>query len=370
VSTVSELLDGREVCVCAGAGGVGKTTASAAIALAAAAEGRRVAVLTIDPARRLANALGLERLGSDPRRVDDARLARAGIELRGELWAAMLDAKRTFDDVVERYAPDPRSRDAVLANPIYQELSSAIAGSQEYMAMERLYELHAAGDYDLLVLDTPPTRNALDFLDAPERLLGFIDSRALQFFVSGSRAGLKVFSRGTGLVFRLLERLAGSDLLRDLSTFFTSLADMREGFRQRAARVRELLADDRTTFVLVTSPRAHAIDEAVYFRRRLEESGMPFGAAIVNRVLPDPTGLSADLGPGADELLGPALARRVARTWHEHLRLAERDRDSVARLRTELGGAPLLLVPHLDDDVHDLDGLARFNEHLLRAPLG
>ena len=198
----------------------------------------------------------------------------------------MLDAKRTFDEIVEWHAPDERTRDAVLSNRIYQELSNAVAGSQEYMAMEKLYELHQEGRYDLLVLDTPPTRNALDFLDAPERLSRFIDSRSLQFFLTPGRLGLKVSGRGSGLVFSVLKRVTGVDLLEDLSEFFSSFGDMAEGFRERAGHVNELLADSRTAFVLVTSPRADAIEEARWFRHRLMDAGMPFAGAVANRVRP------------------------------------------------------------------------------------
>src|SRR5436190_10544671 len=264
MTSIEQIVEGAEICICAGAGGVGKTSTSAAIALGAARRGRRAAVLTIDPAKRLANALGLEKLGNEPRRV-------RGVQGDGELWAMMLDAKRTFDDLVETYASDEKTRDAVLSNRIYKELSSAVSGSQEYMAMEKLYELHALGEYDLLVLDTPPTRNALDFLDAPERLHRFIDSRSLRFFLSGGRTGLKLVGRGSSLLFGGLQRVTGIDLLRDLSEFFQSFGSMSEGFRARAERVIELLGSDATVFLLVTSPRRDAINEAIYFHRRLRE---------------------------------------------------------------------------------------------------
>src|SRR3954454_2197078 len=273
MTSVDEIVEGARICICAGAGGVGKTSTSAAIALGAAARGRKTAVLTIDPGKRLANALGLERLGNEPRRV-------RGVAGDGELWAMMLDAKRTFDDLVETYASDERTRDAVLSNRIYQELSSAVSGSQEYMAMEKLYELHMQGDFDLLVLDTPPTRNALDFLDAPERLHRFIDSRSLRVFLS---PGMKLLGRGSGLLFGVLERVTGIDLLRDLSEFFQSFGDMSEGFRVRAERVNDLLGSDAATFVLVAAPRNDAIDDAIFFHDQLEERGMPFGGVVVNR---------------------------------------------------------------------------------------
>ena len=365
---MSSVLDGKSVCVCAGPGGVGKTSVAAAIALGVAAEGSKVCVLTIDPARRLAGALGLSELGNDERLVDTERLSAAGVDIRGELWATMLDAKRTWDEVVERYAPDARTRDAVLGNRIYQELSNAVSGTQEYMAMERLYELRDQGDYDLLVLDTPPTRNALDFLDAPERLARFIDSRGLQLFLRPGRAGLRLFGRPLSVLFTLLERITGVDLLRDLSEFFASFESMAEDFRARAARVRALLAERATTFLVVTAPAPEAVEEAIFFERRLHERLMPFGGAVVNRV-------HAGMGPIEDapeggphdelvRLLGHDLGGRVAASWRDYRALGERDGRCVARLTAELAPAPVLVVPHLDDDVHDLGGLVQMNEHL------
>ncbi len=352
-------LEGKEVCVCAGSGGVGKTSISAAVALGMAARGKKVAVLTIDPARRLAHALGLDELDGEAHRVD------APVE--GELWAMMLDPKRTFDDLVAQHAPDERARDAVLSNRIYLELSNAVAGSQEYMAMEKLHELHREGRYDLLVLDTPPTRNALDFLDAPRKLAAFIDSPSLQLLSAPSTLGLKLLGRGTGVLFSGLRRATGVDLLEDLSEFFRSFGGMVEGFRERAQEVNALLADDRSTFVLVTSPREDAVDEAIFFHRRLEEAGLPFAGAIANRVRTSVPAHRDGLAAEMEAALGPDLARKVLRTWGEERVLARRDRAALGRLRRRLDGAPMIEVPRLDDDVHDLDGLGLLDEHLFRA---
>jgi anion-transporting ArsA/GET3 family ATPase len=348
--------------ICAGAGGVGKTTTAAAIAMGMAASGLKVAVLTIDPAKRLANSLGLPELGNEERMVSPERFAEAGIEMRGELWATMLDAKRTWDEVIERHAPDRKTRDAVLSNRIYQELSNAVAGSTEYMAIEKLYELHHEGRYDLLVLDTPPSRNALDFLDAPERLSRFVDSRSLQFFLRPGRLGLKVFGRGSGILFSVLKRVTGIDLLRDLSEFFQSFGDMASGIGERAERVGELLGARESTFVLVTSPQRDAIDEGIFFRRRLRESRLPFGAAVVNRVTEGAAG--EDVSDDLAALLGDKLGRKVARNFEDSRRLAEHDAAQIARLARELRGEPLITVPLLDDDVHDVAGLAEINEYL------
>jgi len=358
--SVARLVERKEILICAGAGGVGKTTTAAAVALGMAQRGLKVAVLTIDPARRLADSLGLPELGNEEHQVE--------IEGSGELWALMLDPKRTFDDLIERHAPDDRTRDAVLSNRIYQELSNAVAGSQEYMAMEKLYELHQEERYDLLVLDTPPSRNALDFLDAPERLSRFVDSRSLQLFLRPGRLGLKVFGRGTGMLFSVLQKVTGVDLLQDLSEFFASFGDMAEGFRERAARTGELLADRRTTFLLVTSPRRHAIDEAIFFHRRLRERELPFGGVVVNRM--------SSLAVESEEvdvaelvtLLGAQLGRKVAGNLEDYEAIAARDRKNVARLARELGaGAAPILVPHLEDDVHDLRGLEQMDEYLFAA---
>jgi anion-transporting ArsA/GET3 family ATPase len=379
-SNDADVLAGKSICVCAGAGGVGKTTVAAAIAAGMAARGKRVVVVTIDPARRLATSLGIPDLGNEERLVEPQRLEAAGLAPNGELWAMMLDPKRTFDELVERRAPDAATRDAVLSNRIYQELSNAVAGSQEYMAMEKLYELHEEGGYDLLVLDTPPSRNALDFLDAPERLARFIDSRSLQFFLAPGRRGLRILGRGTGVLFGVLKRVTGIDLLADLSDFFQSFGDMAEGFTERANRVNQLLTSRAATFLLVTSPQSESMEEAELFRSRLLDDGMPFGGAVVNRV--HDLGLAADgdakaggdAGEHADlerELagaLGDSLAAKVVRNFEDYRALATHDRASVERLRDRLGrGESLILVPYLDEDVHDLAGLAAVGEHLFPA---
>jgi anion-transporting ArsA/GET3 family ATPase len=342
-----ELLEGRRIVVCAGAGGVGKTTTAAAIALGMAERGLKVAVVTIDPARRLADSLGLEELGNEPRRVDG--------ELEGELWGLMLDSKRTFDALIERLAPDDATRDEILSNRIYQQLSNAVAGSQEFTAIAKLYELDQEGAYDLLVLDTPPSRNALDFLDAPGRLSGFFQGRAIKMFLRPT--GL--LGRGTGVVFGLVERLTGVDLLHDLSVFFRALSGMIDGFTERAARVGALLADPGTTFLIVTAPRHDPVEEAIFFHRKLREAAMPFGGLVVNRL---------HVAQAADgdltEVLDEDLAGRVATAAHELAALAEREAATVEHLRAELGDPPMIVVPELDGDVHDIEGLTRMCQHL------
>jgi anion-transporting ArsA/GET3 family ATPase len=367
--SVAELLEGKRVCVCGGSGGVGKTTTSAAIALGMAARGAKVAVVTIDPARRLANALGLEELENEPCRVQPDRLAAEGLEMKGELWAMMLDPKRTFDELIERIAPTAERAAEIKANRVYRELSTAVSGSQEFTAIAKLYDLDRDRDFDLLVLDTPPSRNALDFLDAPGRLTSFLEGKALKAFLRPTGFGMRVLGRGAAPLLAGLQRVTGIDLLSDLTTFFQLLGDMTDDFSERAAQVEKMLRASTTAFVLVTSAQSEPIDEAIWFRRTLEEGGLPFAGVVVNRTHHDMLGENE---PGdveallADEL-GPELASRVAENLRDYHVLARRDERNVARLGVELGGRPLLLVPHLDDDVHDIGGLLQMHRYLFAS---
>ena len=363
---VAEALDGKRICICGGSGGVGKTTTAAAIAMGAAAEGGKVAVVTIDPARRLANSLGLEELGNEPHLVDPKLFEEAGLEMKGELWAMMLDPKRTFDEVIEQLAPDEKTRAEVLENRIYQQLSSAVAGSQEYTAIAKLYELDQAHDFDLLVLDTPPSRNALDFLDAPDRLTQFFEGRALQVFLRPTGLAARVMGRGTGMVFGVLKRVTGVDLLQDLSVFFRAIGGMIDGFKERAVQVNRLLSDRQTVFLLVTSPEREPIEEAIYFWRKLKAARMPFGGVIVNRVHHDLLG-DADPGDIAAELapeLGAKLAERVAENFRDYHVLAARDRRNIELLTGRLQQPRVITVPYLDEDVHDVEGLTQIHRFL------
>jgi anion-transporting ArsA/GET3 family ATPase len=367
--SVADLLDGKRICVCGGSGGVGKTTTSAVIALGMAARGAKVAVVTIDPAKRLANALGLEELENEPRLVVPERLGSGGLEMRGELWAMMLDPKRTFDELIERLAPDRRSSDEILANRVYRELSTAVAGSQEFTAVSKLYELDKEYDFDLLVLDTPPSRNALDFLDAPGRLTSFLEGRMLKTFVRPTGLGMRILGRGSGVLAAGLQRVTGVDLLADLSTFFRLLGGMTEDFRVRAAEVEKMLTASTTAFLLITSAQSEPIDEAIWFRRTLRENGLPFAGVIVNRVHHDILGASprgaviAALQAG----LSDQLAARVAENFHDYHVLARRDERNIDRLEADGDGRPLMLVPHFDDDVHDVEGLLRVHRYLFAS---
>jgi anion-transporting ArsA/GET3 family ATPase len=378
VAGVSELLRGKDVCICAGSGGVGKTTISAAIAAGMAERGKKVAVLTIDPAKRLADSLGLPELGNTERRVDPALLEAEGVDLgNGELWAMMLDAKATFDELIAKHAPDAETRDRILENRIYRQISNALAGSQEYMAMEKLFELHQEDRYDLLVLDTPPTRNALDFLDAPRRLTQFIEGRSLQVFLRPTGLGMKLFGRGTSMMFSALRRLTGVDLLEDISEFFQAFSGMVGGFQERAKRVSELLGDKRTSFLVVCGPRGEPIEEAVYFHRKLVEAALPFGGVIVNRVhygtninaansqanLPEVE--DEDIVGELEDALGDAdLAARAAASLADYGTLAASDRRNIERLTAELRARRVIRVPYLDEDVHDIGGLMEINRYL------
>jgi anion-transporting ArsA/GET3 family ATPase len=359
-------LAGKRVIVTLGAGGVGKTTTSAALALGLALSGQKVAVVTIDPARRLASALGLDELSGEPHRIDDAALRAQGLEAKGELWAMMLDAKATFDAVVESLASDEEAREEILANPVYGELSTAVAGSQELSAIAKLYELYEEHDFDVIVLDTPPSRNALDFLEAPGRLLGFLEGRALQVFLSPGGLTAKLFGRGTALVFTIFARVTGVDMFAELSQFFRSLSGILDGFGDRTRAVQELLRSKKTAFVVVTSPEPEPVQEARFLAARLAETRLPAPHLVVNRVHLEGLGARTleDLEAELEPSLGAELARRVATNLADVDVLVRRDQETIAAL-SELGdGHPPVLVGHLDEEVQDLLGLSRIAEQL------
>jgi anion-transporting ArsA/GET3 family ATPase len=359
VTGLTERLEGKRICIVAGSGGVGKTTASAALALGLASAGERVAVVTIDPAKRLAESLGLEQLGNEPRRVEPELLEGHGIAMQGELWAMMLDPKATFDDLMVRLSPDAQTRDDVLGNRIYRELSGAVAGTQEFSAIAKLYDLHHEGGFDVLVLDTPPSRNALDFLDAPDRLTDFFEGRALRVFLAPTGIAGRLLGAGTSVVFGVLKRITGVDLLGDIAAFFRSLGGLIDGFKERAAGVKSLLADPTTTFLIVTSPEREPAAEAAFFRGKLREAGMPFGGLIVNRthVLGDEFGEPEGVRAKLSDALGPSLAAKVAESAADLQRRAARDAGSIEHIKTQLDEPDPIVVPMLEGDVTDVDGL-------------
>jgi anion-transporting ArsA/GET3 family ATPase len=358
---VDALLDdpATGIIVCCGSGGVGKTTTSAALALRAAERGRRVVVLTIDPARRLAQSLGIESLDNTPRPVADA--GRDG----GSLDAMMLDMKRTFDEVVESQATPEKARQ-ILENPFYVALSSSFAGTQEYMAMEKLGQLQrdarAAGTYDLIVVDTPPSRSALDFLDAPERLSSFLDGRFVRLLLAPARGPAKLMTAGLGLVTGALSKVLGGQFLTDLQTFVAALDTVFGGFRARAQQTYALLQAPGTAFLVVAAPEPDALREAAYFVERLSEDEMPLAGLVVNRASPLPLGeVSAEAAMAAAQRLREedpeSLTAGLLRLHADRVRMVERE----ARLRQRFEAAhpqvPTAVVPALAGDVHDLDGL-------------
>ncbi len=367
---LAQALAEKSVLVVGGSGGVGKTTTAAALGLQAAARGRRTLVCTIDPSRRLATSLGLSRLSDDPTTIDLGN--QRG---KGSLEAMTLDTKRTFDRIVEKHAASEAARDSILHNRFYKEVSSALAGSHEYMAMERLLELRGTSRWELIILDTPPTRHALDFLEAPERMLSFLDTSVLRFllkpyFVAG-RLSFKVASRTGAMALKVIDRALGLQFLRDLSEFFLAFEGMYDGFKERAARVHELLRDRRSAFVVVASPEPHAAAEARYFHQRLEEQSMPFCSLIVNRMHlepPHPRRRHADVSVAdLDDELAEKL-KAIHRDLRTLMKREERTLDDLEKAT----GARAIRVPELDVDVHDLEGLAAVGEIILktRAPSG
>ncbi len=370
------LLSDRKVVVCVGSGGVGKTTLSAALALRAAAMGRRVCVCTIDPARRLANSLGLAELGNVESRVPDEKFVAAGLSPKGALFAMMLDLKRTWDDLVLRHAP-PDRREDILQSRFYQQLSSALAGSHEYVAMEKLVELFESRRYDLIVLDTPPTAHALDFLDAPNRVLDFFGDdkvrKMLAPALKAGRLGLKMFNLAGGYFVKTLGKLTGLALLEELAQFLGSLAPMYDVFKERAAAVKELLGSSESAFILVTSPQPLTVDESISFHTLLAQDAMPVGAIIANRV--HQTGLSrpvpasdtaalANLLEGAPDALPGPLPERLAAALADVETLEQMDAREIERLQRECAPTPVIAVPRLGTDVYDLGGLWELDRHL------
>jgi anion-transporting ArsA/GET3 family ATPase len=367
---VDELLDTAAIIVCCGAGGVGKTTTAAALALRAAERGRRVCVLTIDPARRLAQSMGLTELDNTPRAVSGVEGSDTGNG--GSLDAMMLDMKRTFDDIVLSHA-DPARAQQILANPFYVSLSSSFAGTQEYMAMEKLGQLKAQDRWDLIVVDTPPSRSALDFLDAPQRLGRFLDGRMIRMLLApakaGGRAYMKVFSVGLNMFTSVLTRILGGEALKDLSLFVSSLESMFGGFRERAEHTYRLLKEPGTSFVVVAVPERDALREAAYFVERLSTERMPLSTVVLNRVhrTGAPT-LSTERSLAAAELLEEdgtqPLAAAVLRVHADRMRTAGRDQRMAESFSGAHPAVPLVEVAAQAQDVHDLEGLRAIGAEL------
>ena len=386
------LLDGHDIVVFCGAGGVGKTTTAAATALAAALRrDKRVLVLTIDPARRLANALGLEGFGNIERRVPDEAMKPAGLEPRGQLFAAMLDTKASWDDLVLRHAPNEETAYRILENRLYHSITSRFVQSHDYIAMERLYDLHSSGRYDLIIVDTPPTRNAIDFLEAPARMADFFGGRLLRWLTMpyrvGGRRGARFVNFASRPFYQMADRVLGSAFLKDIAEFFLNFQTMYEGFVTRARGVEQLLHQRRTTFVVVTTLETSPLREASFFCDELNQRKFGLGALILNKTLPDflleEDGRSAaetilrDVDVIAEDLTGldeqlsdTERTKRVlttaAETFLEYRVVAAHE----AELRRNLSRVPEIVVnvPGLEDDVHDIGGLARVGDRLFASP--
>ena len=383
VPPLAALVEDRHVVVCCGTGGVGKTTTAAVFAIEAARRGRDAVVVTIDPAKRLADTLGVDTLGHAVQEIDRRRWDPEGRAPRGgRLSAVMLDTEMTFDGLVVRYSKDEEQVQRILDNNFYRNIAGALAGTQEYMAMEKLYELHEDGNYDLIVVDTPPTRHALDFLDAPNRLIRLLDNRIFRLLMMPTRAYLRVASAAVQAFLRRVTKVVGAEVVDDVVAFFRAFEGMEQGFRERAAAVEGLLADESTAFVLVTAARRDAVDEAEFFADRLAESGLGVAALVVNRMLP--AFAPEDAIPELAQRAGSLRSADLPDPWAEAAahRLAARYQDLAdfasfaARERSELAGVAarvdtdvIAYVAELPRDVHDFAALAEVARHMFAAPV-
>ncbi|NND75826.1 MAG: AAA family ATPase [Ilumatobacter sp.] len=391
MSDLDNLLASREMVLVAGSGGVGKTTIAAAMGIAAAQRQKgNVLVLTVDPARRLASALGLDEVGNVPVRIDPETFAAAGVKARGELYVAMLDTKAGWDELIRRHAPDVEVRDAVLANPLYQNITSRFVQSHDYLAMEQLHDLHATGEFDLVIVDTPPSRNALSILDAPGRMVDFFGSKLLRWLTVPYRS--RIFTVASKPFYQVADRVLGSRFLQDIADFFVLFQAMERGFVRRARAVEALLVDPRTAFVVVTTLETAPSHEAKFLVGALDERKMSLGAVVANRVLPaelaEPEAAASAMAllEAADGRLPARIAKRLDGTErakkattttaaHVLREMASRFDDVAlvaareAERRHELQAAApaMLTVPWLDGDIHDVRGLGELAEHLRHA---
>jgi anion-transporting ArsA/GET3 family ATPase len=366
-----DLVEHRHVLVCCGTGGVGKTTTAAALAIEGARRGRRTIVVTIDPAKRLANALGLDELSNTPKEIardrwDPGHDKGATTVGGGRLFALMLDTEGTFDQLVAKYSLSGEQAETILGNRFYRNIAGALSGTQEYMAMEKLYELHDSDAFDLIVVDTPPTRHALDFLDAPKRLTRMLDNRVFRMLMVPASTAMRIGGFAATALLKTISRVVGTEVVDDVVAFFRAFEGMEQGFRDRAGEVTELLGSTDTAFVLITSPRHDAVEEAEFFAERLVEGQYSVDALIVNRVHPRFTEESPDdlrARATAAVSTAPALADRL-RNLADFEAIARHERDELAGLEARVGDAPVTFVPELGRDVHDFAALHAVGAHL------
>jgi anion-transporting ArsA/GET3 family ATPase len=369
---VAPVLQNGRLIVCCGPGGVGKTTTAAALGLRAAMLGRRVIVLTIDPARRLANSLGLQELSNQPQRIEIAHVGEPG-KPQGEFWAMMLDQKKTLDDLVRRFAPDPGAFERAQNNNIYALLSSALHGMQEYMALDKLHDLYTSKRFDLVVLDTPPTKNALEFLQTPSRARSFFDERVIKWFLPNRRTSLlgRVFDPGS-VVLKLLSKIFGDTFVKELVEFFETLEFLQQALHSRGDMIEYILRDEQTSFFIVCSADPRRMKEALFFHEKLAELGQRASAFVINRVIPafqaedlsalDDAAVAKLTSRSVEELA--ALRGELSVTYEELTRMATRDRNAIKKLSSQVGERLLRRVPMLGEDVHSLDQLASLSRYL------
>ena len=354
--SLTDLVAGRRIIICSGSGGVGKTTTAAVLALEAAHQGRRAVVVTIDPAKRLADALGLDGIGNTPTLIEG--------DWPGQMWAVMLDTKGTFDDLVGQYSADPGQAERIIDNRFYQNISGALSGTQEYMAMEKLYELQADDRFDLVVVDTPPSRNALDFLDSPRRLTRFLDHRLYRVLMAPTRGMMRAVNVAAQAFVRSVSKVVGGEVFDDAIAFFQAFEGMEAGFKERAEEVMALINSPAMAFVLVASPKRDTVSEARYFADKLADAQIAVSALIVNRMHPRFTSApSATLQERARSLDGTDLGG-LYRNLAEFTLVAEHEEGHLTGLSDQVAPAPVIKVPFLRHDVHDLEGLAVIGDHL------
>lgn len=366
-------IKGKEIIICVGSGGVGKTSAAASIAIAEAFRGRNVLALTIDPAKRLANSMGLKELGNEETRIDLGHISFNGKRPKGQLHAMMLDTKLAFDATMERLAPNKEVVERIFANRFYQHISSAMTGADEYMGLEKLHELREDEKYDLIVLDTPPTKHAINFLESPQRMLDFFDTEILQWFLKPyltvGKLSYKAFKVSSKLLLKTAEKLTGYQVIQDITDFFEAFESLYDSFRERAHNVNRILREDYTAFILVAGPNRLPLEEAVFFVNKLREMSLPLSAVIMNRVheqyeISD----RAELEEAVKKRItgkNPGLAKKLMKNLENYSLLSQAESRAIETFKDKIGAdTPMYFIPMLDEDVHDMEGLLKLARHI------